>query len=98
MSAVTYAGSFLSFGAGCAVLLFLILMLQHALPGGRPRGVRLAGSFILALGLVTLGRGIVPTTAGHGLHHIWHFACGQLPTLCAATASCRSVDGGLPAR
>ena len=34
MSAVTYAGCFLSFGAGCAVLLFLILMLQHALPGG----------------------------------------------------------------
>jgi len=34
MSAVTYAGCFLSFGAGCAVLLFLILLLQHALPGG----------------------------------------------------------------
>ena len=34
MSAVTYAGCFLSFGAGCAVLLFLVLMLQRALPGG----------------------------------------------------------------
>jgi len=34
MSAVTYACCFLSFGAGCAVMLFLILMLQHALPGG----------------------------------------------------------------
>jgi K+-transporting ATPase ATPase A chain len=34
MSAPTYAGCFLLFGAGCAVLLFLILMLQRALPGG----------------------------------------------------------------
>jgi K+-transporting ATPase ATPase A chain len=34
MSALTYAACFVSFGAGCAVLLFLILMLQHALPGG----------------------------------------------------------------
>ena len=34
MSAVTYACCVLSFGAGCAVLLFLILMLQRALPGG----------------------------------------------------------------
>jgi uncharacterized protein len=42
-------------------------------PSWRRSGVRLAGSFILALGLVTLGRGIVPMTA-HGLHHIWHFA------------------------
>jgi len=36
MSAVTYAGCFLSFGSGCAVLLFLMLILQHALPGGPP--------------------------------------------------------------
>jgi potassium-transporting ATPase potassium-binding subunit len=34
MSAATYAGCFLLFGAGCAVLLFLILVLQSALPGG----------------------------------------------------------------
>jgi potassium-transporting ATPase potassium-binding subunit len=34
MSAVTYAACFSLFGAGCAVLLFLILMLQHGLPGG----------------------------------------------------------------
>ena len=34
MSAVTYASCFLLFGAGCAALLFFILMLQHALPGG----------------------------------------------------------------
>ncbi len=40
----------------------------------RQRGVRLAGSFILALGLVTLGRGVVPMAAGHGLHHLWHIA------------------------
>jgi sulfite exporter TauE/SafE len=43
-------------------------------PRWRQRGVRLAGSFILALGLVTLGRGVVPMTTHHGLHHIWHFA------------------------
>jgi len=34
MSAVTYAVCFLLFGAGCAVLLFLILLLQQWLPGG----------------------------------------------------------------
>jgi K+-transporting ATPase ATPase A chain len=34
MSAATYAGCFLLFGAGCAMLLFLILVLQRALPGG----------------------------------------------------------------
>jgi potassium-transporting ATPase potassium-binding subunit len=34
MSAAVYAGCFVSFGAGCAVLLFLLLVLQHALPGG----------------------------------------------------------------
>ena len=43
-------------------------------PKWRQRGVRLAGSFILALGLVTLGRGVIPMTAGHGLHHLWHIA------------------------
>jgi len=43
-------------------------------PRWRQRGVRLAGSFILALGLITLGRGVVPMTAHHGLHHMWHFA------------------------
>jgi len=41
-------------------------------PGWRQRGVRLAGSFILLLGLVTLSRGVAPMMAGHGLHHIWH--------------------------
>jgi len=43
-------------------------------PRWRQRGVRLAGGFILALGLITLGRGIVPMAAGHGMHHLWHFA------------------------
>ncbi len=43
-------------------------------PSWRQRGVRLAGSFILVLGLVTLSRGIMPMMVGHGLHHLWHFA------------------------
>ena len=43
-------------------------------PQWRQRGVRLAGSFILALGLVTLARGVLPMAAGHGLHHLWHSA------------------------
>jgi sulfite exporter TauE/SafE len=43
-------------------------------PGWRRHGVRLAGGFILALGLITLGRGVVPMAASHGLHHLWHFA------------------------
>jgi uncharacterized protein len=43
-------------------------------PSWRQRGVRLAGGFILVLGLVTLSRGIMPMMAGHGLHHMWHFA------------------------
>jgi hypothetical protein len=43
-------------------------------PRWRQRGVRLAGSFILGLGLVTLGRGVLPMAAGHGLHHLWQIA------------------------
>jgi sulfite exporter TauE/SafE len=43
-------------------------------PSWRQRGVRLAGGFILMLGLVTLSRGLMPMMAGHGLHHLWHFA------------------------
>ena len=44
-------------------------------PRWRQRGVRLAGGFILALGLVTLSRGIVPMAGGHGsMHHLWHIA------------------------
>ncbi len=43
-------------------------------PRWRQRGVRVAGGFILALGVVTLSRGIVPMAAGHGMHHFWHSA------------------------
>src|SRR3984885_5279587 len=67
-------------------------------PRWRQRGVRLAGSFILALGLVTLSRGVLPVMSGHGLPHLWPFEWLRLPTLCAATAYCRSVGGALPAR
>jgi len=43
-------------------------------PRWRQRGVRLAGGFILALGLITLGRGVLPMAGGHGMHHLWHIA------------------------
>jgi hypothetical protein len=43
-------------------------------PRWRQRGVRLAGGFILALGLITLARGVLPMAGGHGLHHLWHIA------------------------
>jgi sulfite exporter TauE/SafE len=43
-------------------------------PSWRQRGVRVAGGFILALGLVTLSRGIMPMMAGHNLHSLWHAA------------------------
>jgi len=63
-----------AFGLGTFPAMLLMGGLGRLLaPGWRQQGVRLAGSFILALGLVTLGRGLVPMTA-HGLHHIWHFA------------------------
>jgi len=63
-----------AFGLGTFPTMLLMGGLGRLLaPRWRQHGVRLAGSFILVLGLVTLGRGIVPITA-HGLHHIWHFA------------------------
>jgi uncharacterized protein len=63
-----------AFGLGTFPAMLLMGGLGRLLaPGWRQQGVRLAGSFILALGLVTLGRGLVPMTA-HGLHHMWHFA------------------------
>jgi uncharacterized protein len=43
-------------------------------PRWRQRGVRLAGGFIMVLGLITLSRGVMPMMAGHGLHHLWHVA------------------------
>jgi len=38
MPAATYVGCFTLFGVACTLLLFLILMLQHALPGGPSDG------------------------------------------------------------
>jgi uncharacterized protein len=80
---VAQAASSLDVLAGCLTMLafglgtFPTMLLMGALgrllaPGWRQYGVRLAGSFILALGLITLGRGVVPMSA-HGSHHIWHF-------------------------
>jgi uncharacterized protein len=43
-------------------------------PRWRLHGVRLAGGFILALGLITLSRGVLPMAGGHGMHHLGHFA------------------------
>jgi uncharacterized protein len=43
-------------------------------PRWRQRGVRLAGGFILVLGLITLGRGVAPMAGGHGMHHLWPIA------------------------
>jgi hypothetical protein len=63
-----------AFGLGTFPTMLAIGGLGRLLaPRWRQHGVRLAGSFILALGVVTLARGIVPMTA-HGLHHLWHFA------------------------
>jgi hypothetical protein len=42
---------------------------QVLAPAWRQRGVWLAGSFILLLGLITLGRGIMPIAAHVG--HAW---------------------------
>jgi potassium-transporting ATPase potassium-binding subunit len=60
MSAVTHAGCLLLFGAGCSVLLFLILMLQHALPGApsdayltTPMRVDLAANTAVSLATTT---------------------------------------------
>ena len=48
MSASIYAACFLSFGIGCAALLFLLLMLQWALPGG-PADAYLTGPMTVDL-------------------------------------------------
>jgi uncharacterized protein len=63
-----------AFGLGTFPTMLLMGGLGRLLaPRWREHGVRLAGSFILILGLITLGRGIVPMTA-HGAHHLWHLA------------------------
>jgi sulfite exporter TauE/SafE len=64
-----------AFGLGTFPAMFATAGIGRLLaPRWRQRGVRFAGSFILALGLVTLGRGVVPMAAGHGWHHLWHLA------------------------
>lgn len=63
-----------AFGLGTFPTMLIMGGLGRLLaPEWRQHGVRLAGSFILALGVVTLARGVVPMAA-HGLHHLWHFA------------------------
>jgi sulfite exporter TauE/SafE len=67
--------SMLVFGLGTFPAMLAMGGLGRLLaPSWRQHGVRLAGSFILALGLVTLSRGVLPMMTDHGLHHIWHFA------------------------
>ncbi len=59
----------LAFGLGTFPAMFMMGGLGSAI--GRPwrlRGVRLAGLFILLLGLVTLGRGVLPNGLLHGEH------------------------------
>ena len=64
-----------AFGLGTFPAMFTMAGIGRLLaPRWRQRGVRLAGGFILALGLVTLGRGVVPMAAGHDWHQLWHFA------------------------
>jgi sulfite exporter TauE/SafE len=61
-----------SFGLGTfPAMLAMGGVSRRLAPAWRRRGVRLAGSFILALGLVTLGRGIVPMVS-HAAAHGWH--------------------------
>ncbi|QFI68587.1 sulfite exporter TauE/SafE family protein [Sinorhizobium alkalisoli] len=59
----------LAFGLGTVPAMFMMGGVGNALgPLWRRRGVRLAGSFILLLGLVTLGRGLLPAGLLHGEH------------------------------
>jgi sulfite exporter TauE/SafE len=59
-----------SFGLGTFPAMLMMGGLgQSIAPAWRQRGVRLAGGFILALGLITLGRGIAPMAA-HAAH-VW---------------------------
>ena len=59
-----------AFGLGTFPAMLMMGGIGHALaPAWRQRGVWLAGSFILLLGLITLGRGIVPIAAHFG--HTW---------------------------
>jgi sulfite exporter TauE/SafE len=64
-----------SFGLGTFPAMLMMGGVGRALaPAWRQRGVWLAGSCILLLGLVTLGRGILPFTA-----HVAHGWPGGFP-------------------
>jgi sulfite exporter TauE/SafE len=64
-----------SFGLGTFPAMLMMGGVGHALaPAWRQRGVWFAGSCILLLGLITLGRGILPIAA-----HIAHGWPGGLP-------------------
>jgi hypothetical protein len=67
-SASTGALTMLAFGLGTFPAMLLMGGLGRLLqPVWRRRGVRFAGGFILLLGLITIGRGLVPLHE-HGLH------------------------------
>jgi sulfite exporter TauE/SafE len=60
-----------AFGLGTFPAMLMMGGVGRALgPVWRQRGVWLAGSFILLLGLVTLGRGILPMALLHGDHSV----------------------------
>jgi uncharacterized protein len=60
-----------AFGLGTFPAMLMIGGIGGALgPLARRRGVWLAGSFILLLGLMTLGRGVLPVSVLHGDHLI----------------------------
>ena len=65
-----------AFGLGTFPAMLMMGGVGRALaPAWRQRGVWLAGSFILLLGLITLGRGIMPIA-----EHIGHVWAGEYPT------------------
>lgn len=64
-----------SFGLGTFPAMLMMGGIGQFLgPAWRRRGVRLAGGFVLLLGLITLGRGLLPPDA-----HIGHAWLGGLP-------------------
>ncbi|ATU94025.1 sulfite exporter TauE/SafE family protein [Phyllobacterium zundukense] len=64
-----------SFGLGTFPAMLMMGGVGQVLrPAWRQRGVRLAGGFILLLGLITLGRGLLPSDV-----HIGHAWLGGLP-------------------